>query len=160
MDSAIVSASPAVLTDKSSVTNAVVAETPAAPKTAPSGGDTASASRSECHNVSLGSEASTPGREYSGSVVHTLEDFDIGSQLGRGKFGKRAVISCQSTFMCQRLIVQRLCHIVHRFLAHGSSGHVFKVREKKTKHILAMKVMLKKEIKARIPGGCGDCMAA
>jgi hypothetical protein len=94
MDSAIPAAPSAVLTEKSSAMNAVVTETPAAPKTASGSGDVASASRSECHNVSLGSEASTPGREYSGAVVHTLEDFDIGSQLGRGKFGEWSVVSC------------------------------------------------------------------
>lgn len=86
MDSEPRAPSTAVLAEKSSVTNAVPVATPASAKPS-STEDAASGLKMDGHNVSLSSDSSTPAREYVGSSTHTLDDFDIGSQLGRGKFG-------------------------------------------------------------------------
>jgi hypothetical protein len=99
------------------------------------------------------SDASYP----SSAVAYSLEDFDIGSQLGRGKFGEFVFEMILSGGLwrpngCWR-VSQQLSGCLPSGVAQGPhrgalvAGHVFKVREKKTKTVLAMKVMMKREIK-------------
>jgi hypothetical protein len=101
-------------------------------------------------NCSMGSEASGTSCDFSPAAAYTLEDFDIGAMLGRGKFG--------TSRAWRRLAWRQGRHFLpspspafdalsHPCFCFALAGQVFKVREKKTKTILAMKVMSKKEIK-------------
>lgn len=103
------SAAPAVLAEKPTNTSTscdrLVSDakprTPAPESTHAASGD---------HDRSLSSEASTPASEFGSGKTYTLEDFDIGSQLGRGKFGGYGVLvlEIRLVVLCKRLIVASL----------------------------------------------------